>query len=766
MHPLSQETDLNFGIKATSYFFNENTKKLFPKSSFTKDPFREDGSDLAICLHGIQDSSQIISLLSSIEYYLPDFKGQIIITTDASNPGQKRTVEEYVATSTVPVQILEEKEKATIAELRNQAAKNLTSNWLMFIEPGMFFIKNPLQAIKDTIENLGVTFINLPLVNRDNRTIYSLGGALLTDLHKDNLFLGGGSTFDGKPGFEFTDVHIERPFLSDYLYSNACVVNRKAFLQEGGFSSSVTPGLEDVEFSLRLYKKAIKIGNANEFMLVSNKSAEDNTPNTLSKLKIVNGIADKKIDDITYSGTVERMLKFKRSKKRVALIVDIQDWAFHNIAKNIEANLGDKYDFTIYFQADFMGEKWLDIFAVLYKEKFDMVMCFWRPIYKQLFSLENKNYLQYKHKISEEEFEKFLNDTILLTGVYDHLFLKPAEVKTNLDIFSNNVDGYFVSSYKLKDIYEHLDGYSKPYCVIQDGVDPEKYFRKPGTGFSDPASPLIVGWAGNSKWGMNEDGIDHKGFDTIIKPAVAELLAEGYNIKLIYADRHEQKTHVPRALMNDFYNKLDVYICASDIEGTPNPVLESMAVGIGIISTDVGIVKEVLGKEQHKYILEERTKDCLKNKLITLINDRSILNTLASENRVRINTWTWKSKCEKFEQFFDYYFYKKSTKNLRYKKFPFTTYAMPSAEIKPVTTEKENIISPSTTVEQVVINNVIHSDAGAQEELAFWKQNVTETKNWYYKEYEVLPLWFKRLGHIVKVLQGHRKLKSLFSNKS
>ena len=36
--------------------------------------------------------------------------------------------------------------------------------------------------------------------------------------------------------------------------------------------------------------------------------------------------------------------------------------------------------------------------------------------------------------------------------------------------------------------------------------------------------------------------------------------------------------------------------------------------------------------------------------------------------------------------------------------------------------------------------------------------------SWYYKEYEVLPLWYKRLGHLVKVLNGNRPLKSLFKN--
>jgi glycosyltransferase involved in cell wall biosynthesis len=403
-----------------------------------------------------------------------------------------------------------------------------------------------------------------------------------------------------------------------------------------------------------------------------------------------------------------------------------------------------------------MGEKWLDLFVILFRERFDMVMCFWRPIYKHIFSVENRDHLKYKFGVSEEAYEKFLNETILLTGVYDHLFLKPFDIKNHQDIFSNHVDGYFVSSNKLKDIYDSLEGYDKPYTVIQDGVDPDKFYRLPGAKFSDPDSPLVVGWAGNSKWGMSDDGIDHKGFETIIKPAVEELAAEGYKIKLIYADRHEPSTHIPRSQMNEFYNKLDVYICASDIEGTPNPVLESMAIGIGIISTDVGIIKEVFGQEQYKFILEERTKDCLKQKLIALINDRSILETLARENKIRINTWTWASKCEKFERFFDYYFYKKSINSLRQKKFPYSTNLSAAPNIPVIPTEKE--VSSSS-----VLNN-LEIDAGALEELAYWRQNFTETKNWYYKEYEVLPLWFKRLGHIVKVFQGHRKLKSLFSN--
>jgi len=34
-------------------------------------------------------------------------------------------------------------------------------------------------------------------------------------------------------------------------------------------------------------------------------------------------------------------------------------------------------------------------------------------------------------------------------------------------------------------------------------------------------------------------------------------------------------------------------------------------------------------------------------------------------------------------------------------------------------------------------------------------------KNWYNDQYEVLPLWYKRFGHIIKVLRGNRSIKSV-----
>jgi len=42
--------------------------------------------------------------------------------------------------------------------------------------------------------------------------------------------------------------------------------------------------------------------------------------------------------------------------------------------------------------------------------------------------------------------------------------------------------------------------------------------------------------------------------------------------------------------------------------------------------------------------------------------------------------------------------------------------------------------------------------------------DIVKIKKFYYLEYEVLPLWYKRFGHIIKVIIGRRTFKSLFND--
>ncbi len=44
------------------------------------------------------------------------------------------------------------------------------------------------------------------------------------------------------------------------------------------------------------------------------------------------------------------------------------------------------------------------------------------------------------------------------------------------------------------------------------------------------------------------------------------------------------------------------------------------------------------------------------------------------------------------------------------------------------------------------------------------QDEATKINNFYYNEYEILPLWYKKIGHVIKVLQGKRALRSLYDS--
>jgi hypothetical protein len=57
------------------------------------------------------------------------------------------------------------------------------------------------------------------------------------------------------------------------------------------------------------------------------------------------------------------------------------------------------------------------------------------------------------------------------------------------------------------------------------------------------------------------------------------------------------------------------------------------------------------------------------------------------------------------------------------------------------------------------------SENNTQLYLSIQKEERANGLKWYYHEYEILPVWYKKFGHIIKVLMGKRSFKSLFSDK-
>lgn len=77
--------------------------------------------------------------------------------------------------------------------------------------------------------------------------------------------------------------------------------------------------------------------------------------------------------------------------------------------------------------------------------------------------------------------------------------------------------------------------------------------------------------------------------------------------------------------------------------------------------------------------------------------------------------------------------------------------------------EQQSQIKISLLAEKLDSLKSYHQHTNAPE--SRYKKQVAELMDFYNTEYEVLPLWYKRLGHILKVVMGKRSFRSLFSDK-
>ena len=332
------------------------------------------------------------------------------------------------------------------------------------------------------------------------------------------------------------------------------------------------------------------------------------------------------------------------SKPLVAIVADTNGWAYSNIAIQLAKRLSHKFDFSVLYIRQF--ENWRALYSHLFcPQKYDLVHFLWRV------SVCNGDILKPRLFVPEDQIaaykQGFVN-TVLTGSVYDHMFLEEKETTWRGPFLRYILQALTVSSNRLLDIYSHLPDYPTPDRVISDGVDINLFYPKNLERFQDPNRLLVVGWVGNSRWIM-EDGMDRKGFCTIVQPAMEQLVAEGESLVLHAADRHERM--IPLHAMVDYYASIDVLICSSLHEGTPNPVLEAMACGVPIISTDVGVIPDLFGTRQKKFIIQ-RSIESVKEALREIRHHPELLQALSEENLRAIQNWTRDEESRRWLLFF------------------------------------------------------------------------------------------------------------------
>lgn len=110
--------------------------------------------------------------------------------------------------------------------------------------------------------------------------------------------------------------------------------------------------------------------------------------------------------------------------------------------------------------------------------------------------------------------------------------------------------------------------------------------------------------------------------------------------------------HCPE--VGDFYHALDVFVQSSDYEGTPNVVLEAMALEVPIVATDVGGTAELITDGVHGLIIPPGDSSRIAHALTTTLADKASTTRRIAAARRRVEVeLSFQNRCRRLEEIYE-----------------------------------------------------------------------------------------------------------------
>jgi len=170
------------------------------------------------------------------------------------------------------------------------------------------------------------------------------------------------------------------------------------------------------------------------------------------------------------------------------------------------------------------------------------------------------------------------------------------------------------------------------------------------------ATPLsgrvVAGWYGNSAYPEGSGSEDVKGYHTIITQACKRAGVQ-LNAAEVYGPRSEPGT-APGA-----YQSANVSMVASLYNSMPNAALEGMASGHVLITTDIGLHRELHRDEMKRFgdsgiIIAGRTVEAFTSALNGIKDDPARVRYMGELNRVEIaSRWSWSVWRDAYKNFLE-----------------------------------------------------------------------------------------------------------------
>ncbi len=109
---------------------------------------------------------------------------------------------------------------------------------------------------------------------------------------------------------------------------------------------------------------------------------------------------------------------------------------------------------------------------------------------------------------------------------------------------------------------------------------------------------------------------------------------------------------VPNKNIVEYYKKADLFILPSMEEGFPLSLLESMAMGIPYVASDVGAVKEMSPEIAQRFLVKAGDTEMFVHKIETLLSDETIYEQFKREELEKVKEYSLDRVLDKFLDLF------------------------------------------------------------------------------------------------------------------
>lgn len=220
----------------------------------------------------------------------------------------------------------------------------------------------------------------------------------------------------------------------------------------------------------------------------------------------------------------------------------------------------------------------------------------------------------------------------------------------------------------------------------------------------------------------------------------------------------------------------DILLMTSKNEGFPIVIMEALCSGVQVVAPDIGGIKEILKVGFNELTKPDAPAYEYAAKVMTLINlpeeEKSMLrnetiNLLITKFDISVCQKNYVAKLNELVNSIDH----KRKQDDAIKFFLGKEFINEDYRASQLIISSGNLCSYYLLTQSISQNVSESLLAGNLKQRPSNTSTVTTTRDeeiakWYFNQYEVLPMWYKRGGHLVKVLYARRSFKSLFNDKA